>query len=195
MRRCIVSGESGPDAALVRFVLGPDGVVAADVGARAPGRGAWVRADRAAITQAVRRNAFARAFKKQASAPADLAETVEAALSRRCLEMLGLARSAGALAFGFQGCSDAIRRTRVFWHIEARDGAAEGRTALLRLAAQIRPPPAPVCGCFTGSEIGMALGREDVVHAVLLQEGLAQRWSAEMGRLAGFRAITPPEWT
>lgn len=154
-----------------------------------------MRAERLAIEQAVRRNAFSRAFKRTVTAPADLADLTERALVRQCLDLLGIARRAGAIAFGYQACVDAIRRSRPYWHIEAKDGAPHDRLALLRMAAHLQPPPAPVCGCFAGSEIGMALGRGDVVHAVLLQEGLAQRWSAEMGRLAGFRAITPPEWT
>lgn len=179
----------------MRFALSPDGVIAPDVAARAPGRGVWVRAERGQIAQAVKRQAFSRALKRSAAAPADLPELVETALVQRCLDLLGLARRAGALAFGYQACVEALRRTRPLWHIEAKDGAADGRRRLLALAREAQPPPAPVCGCFTGAEIGMALGRDDVVHAMMLQEGLAQRWTVEMGRLAGFRAITPPEWS
>jgi predicted RNA-binding protein YlxR (DUF448 family) len=195
IRRCIVSGVSEHEAALVRFALSPDGVIAADVAARAPGRGVWVRADRAQVGLAVKRQLFARALKRPATAPLDLADRVELALVQRCMDLLGLARRAGGLAFGYQACVDALRRQRPLWHIEARDGAAEGRRRFLAMAREAKPPAAPVCGCFTGAEIGMALGRDDVVHAMVLQEGLAQRWTVEMGRLAGFRAITPPEWS
>ena len=45
-RRCIVTGQTPPEAALMRFALGPDGVVYPDPAARAPGRGAWICADR-----------------------------------------------------------------------------------------------------------------------------------------------------
>ena len=47
-RRCILTGEHGPRAGLIRLALGPDGIVAPDVRARAPGRGAWIAVDRAA---------------------------------------------------------------------------------------------------------------------------------------------------
>lgn len=191
----MVTGAGAHEAGLVRFALSPDGVIAPDVAARAPGRGVWVRADRESVSLAVKRGAFARSLKQAVQAPADLADRVEALLAARCLDLLGLARRAGALAFGLKACEDAIMRARPLWHIEAKDGAHEGRAYLMRLAAARWPPPAPVCGCFTGPEIGMALGRGDVVHGVLLQEGLAQRWSAEIGRLAGFRAIIPPEWS
>ncbi len=52
-RRCIVSGEHDSGANLIRFALSPDGVVTPDVAAKLPGRGAWVRADRAILEQAV----------------------------------------------------------------------------------------------------------------------------------------------
>ena len=39
----------------------------------------------------------------------------------------------------------------------------------------------------------MALGRERVIHACLLQERLAVGWVAEISRLAGFRTIVPIE--
>jgi uncharacterized protein len=193
-RRCAVSGVGEAEAALVRFAIGPDGGIAPDVAARAPGRGVWLRADRATVDQAVRRNVFARALKRAARPPDDLAAMVEAQLARRCLDLLGIARRAGGLAFGWTACEEALRRGPPHWHIEAKDGAPDGRRRLLRLAASLYPP-APVCGAFTGGEIGVALGREDVVHTLLLQEGLARRWSAEIHRLAGFRAITPPEWS
>jgi len=37
-RRCIATGESGPTARLVRFVLGPDGTVVPDLAGKLPGR-------------------------------------------------------------------------------------------------------------------------------------------------------------
>jgi hypothetical protein len=54
-------------------------------------------------------------------------------------------------------------------------------------------PPAAV-GCFSGEELGVALGRERVIHACLLQERLALAWAADVDRLAGFRAIVPDSW-
>src|SRR5262245_4332364 len=61
-RRCIASGESANEADLIRFACGPGGVVTPDVAAKLPGRGAWVRADRASVARAVKQGAFARAL-------------------------------------------------------------------------------------------------------------------------------------
>ena len=48
-RKCIVSGESQPKGGLIRFVVGPEGVVVPDVTGKLPGRGMYVAADREAI--------------------------------------------------------------------------------------------------------------------------------------------------
>ncbi len=193
-RRCIVSQESQFEARLVRFALAPDGVVTPDVAAKLPGRGAWVRADRASLDAAARKGAFARAFKAPARAPEHLAGLVEALLARRCLELLGLARRAGAIAIGATQVEAAIRSGTAKILIEAADGATEGREKLMALHIGLRGGPPPAVGCFSSEELGVALGRERVIHACLLQERLASGWAGEIHRLAGFRAVIPSSW-
>jgi predicted RNA-binding protein YlxR (DUF448 family) len=43
-RTCIVTRRREPPEAMIRFVRGPDGVLAPDIRARLPGRGVWVGA-------------------------------------------------------------------------------------------------------------------------------------------------------
>ena len=193
-RRCIVSGEHDSGANLIRFALSPDGVVTPDVAAKLPGRGAWVRADRATLEQAAKKGAFARAFKAPAQVPDALADTVEALLSRRCLDQLGLAQRAAGIAVGATQVDAAIRAKPLFLLIEAMDGAQEGREKLMSLHIGIWGRPPAAVGCFSSSDLGVALGRERVIHACLLQERLASVWAAEIGRLSGFRPIVPASW-
>jgi predicted RNA-binding protein YlxR (DUF448 family) len=193
-RRCIVSHESLPDAKLIRFALAPDGTIVPDVAAKLPGRGAWVRANRESVDAAARKQSFARALKCEARAAADLAEQTESLLARRCLDQLGLMRRAGAIAIGATQVETAIRGKRALMMIEAADGAAEGREKLMSLHIGLWGGPPPAVGCFTASDLGVALGRERVIHACLLQERLALAWAVDIGRLAGFRAIVPDSW-
>lgn len=193
-RTCAASAAVLPERELVRFAAGPDGVIVADVAARLPGRGVWVRASRSAIETACKKGAFARALKTQVTAPADLAEKTEALLAQRALSFLGLMRRAGALALGAFQVESAIRAHALAAQIEASDGAGEGRNKLINLHIGLWGAPAPLCGCFTSAELGMALGRASVVHGCVLQERMAQSWAAELGRLAGFRAIVPSSW-
>ena len=193
-RRCIVSGESEDGAGLIRFALSPDGVVTPDVAAKLPGRGAWVRADRTHVEQAVKKGAFARAFKTAVKAPENLAALTETLLTRRCLDQLGMARRAGAIAIGATQVESAIRAKPALLLIEAEDGAAEGREKLMSLHIGLWGRPPRAAACFKAADLGVALGRERVIHGCLLQERLAEGWAAEIGRLAGFRAIVPGSW-
>ena len=51
-RTCIVSRRTAPRDELIRLALSPDGEVAPDVRARAPGRGAWIGVGRAELDAA-----------------------------------------------------------------------------------------------------------------------------------------------
>lgn len=166
-----------------------------DVAAKLPGRGAWVRAQRAVVEEAIKRKAFPRAFKASAVAAPDLAEQAEAALARRCLGVLSMGRKAGAIALGFDQVEAAVRKTAPMGGlIEAADGAADGREKLMRLAFGLWGAEPLVVGCFSAEEMGMALGRDRVVHAAWLQERLARVWAVETGRLSGFRVLAPESW-
>jgi predicted RNA-binding protein YlxR (DUF448 family) len=193
-RRCIASGESLAEARLIRFAFAPDSTVIPDVAAKLPGRGAWVQASRVHVDAARRKNAFSRAFKSQAAAPEDLADRTEALLVRRCLDQLGLMRRAGALALGATQVEAAIRARPALALVEASDGAEDGREKLMSLHIGLWGRPPAAIGCFGAADLGVALGRERVIHACLLQERMAQAWAGEIGRLAGFRAIVPASW-
>ena len=188
-RRCIVSGESGPKAGLVRFVVGPEGAVVPDVAGRLPGRGIWVSADRAMIERAAAKRLFARAARAPVAVPEDLAGLVEALLAQRLVEMVSLARKGGAAVCGYEKTRDALskgiggRPAAVL--LQAHDGSARERSRL-------RPPEGghgPLTA-LSAAELGMAFGRERVIHAALAAGGLATRVVEEAARLAGLRGET-----
>ena len=186
-RRCIVSGEIMPDSQLVRFVAAPDGQVVPDVAAKLPGRGLWVTATRKAVTLAVEKKLFARAAKANVAATADLAERTEKALVTRMLGDLGIARRSGALVLGFDNvlrALDSARPPAVL--IEAIDGSGDGKRKLYN-AAHARGMKPEVLECLTSAELGLALGRENVIHAAVQPGGLAERLTFDAERLQGFR--------
>ena len=186
-RRCIVSGDVMPDSRLVRFVAAPDGQVVPDVAAKLPGRGLWVTATRKAVTLAVEKKLFARAAKAPVTAAADLAERTEKALVTRMLGDLGIARRSGALVLGFDNvlrALDSARPPGIL--IEAIDGSGDGKRKLYN-AAHARGMKPQVLECLTSAELGLALGRENVIHAAVQPGGLAERLTFDAERLKGFR--------
>lgn len=192
-RRDLASGEVMDEARLIRFVATPDGGVAPDLARKLPGRGLWVEATRSAIEAAVKRQAFSRAAKAKLVPPADLCDQVEQLLARRCLERLGLARKAGALTSGFEKVAASLGSGQAAWLIEASDGSADGRDKLLSLARR-SSTPVKVCGAFSGDELSLALGLPHAIHSALQSGRWSQRWSGEIGRLAGFRPLQPDSW-
>ena len=192
-RRDIISGEVMDEAKLIRFVFGPDGAVAPDLARKLPGRGLWVAANRAAVETAARKNAFARSAKTRVTAPADLADQVESLLARRVLAGLGLARRAGDLTLGFESALAAVRSGKAAWIIEAADGAADGRRKLLYAAKGLSHPPR-LLGAFDSNELSLALGLGNVIHLAFLAGRGAERWTADVERLSGFRPLLPESW-
>ncbi len=194
LRRCIVTGEVQSPERMVRFVVGPDDTVVPDVAHKLPGRGFWVTALREVIARAKARGAFAKAAKAQVTVPADLEDQIERLLVRRCIDHLGLARRAGLAVIGFAQVEEMFRARdgRIAALVEASDSGPADRNKLVGYAR--RTGGIPVIGCLTQSEIGLAFGRENVVHAGLLPGALAARFVAEAERLGGFRVLCPPEW-
>ena len=113
-RKCILTGEHGARDYLIRLALSPDGAVLPDLGARAPGRGAWIKSDRESLTAALAKgrlkSALSRAFKTRAVAVPDaLADMIEEGLRRRAFDRLGLEMRAGHLILGSDRIADACR--------------------------------------------------------------------------------------
>lgn len=188
IRRCLATGARRPRAAMIRFVLAPDGTVTPDLAARLPGRGMWLSADVGSIKTACARNLFAKAARARAVVPADLAETVERLLARRCVETLSLARRAGEAVTGFEKVRAALEKGEAAVLVEALDGAADGRRKLRQARARADRSAVEPVTCLTAGEIGEAFGRERAVHVALRAGGLAGKLMREAERLEGFRA-------
>jgi predicted RNA-binding protein YlxR (DUF448 family)/ribosomal protein L30E len=189
-RRDIVSGTVMPDSRLIRFVADPDGNVVPDAGAKLPGRGLWVEASRDAVNKAVEKKLFSRAAKAQVTSGADLSARAEKALVTRMLGDLGIARRSGALVLGFDNVLRALqgpKPPKVL--IEAFDGAADGKRKLYAAAHRLELK-CVVIECPTSAELGLALGRENVIHAAVQPGGLAERLTFDAERLSGFRLRT-----
>lgn len=183
-RRCIATGTSGPPELLIRFALDPEGVVTPDLAERLPGRGIWVTARRDLVEKAAKKNLFARSAKRAATVPAGLADQIEEGLARRAVEALGLARKAGLTTNGFEKVRARLKKGPVAALLEALDGSEQGRARLRPMAGD-----APVLAALTASEMGLAFGRDSVIHAALDAGGAAERVAREVRRLEGFRAL------
>ena len=189
-RRCIVHGDSRPAEGLVRFVVGPGAQVVPDVAGRLPGRGIWISAERAALQRAVDRKLFARAARAQVDVPEGLVDLVEAQLARRLVDLVSLARKGGSAVCGYEKVRAALLKGEAAVLLQARDGSERGR-------AKLRPPEGEgrLVTALDAAELGLAFGRDRVIHAALAAGGLASRVVDEARRLAGVRGQDGAERT
>ena len=175
--------KPGPKSGLIRFVVGPDGEVVPDMLGKLPGRGIWVGADRATLETAAAKGHFPRAARQPVKVPRDLVARVDAALLRRVQDLLGLARKAGQAVAGYEKAKDMLRTGEVLALIQASDGSG-------RQKAKLKPPESGhFIETMNAREIGLAFGRESVIHAVLTVGGLASKIVNEAARLGGIRDI------
>ncbi|MGH1330130.1 MAG: RNA-binding protein [Paracoccaceae bacterium] len=183
-RRCIVSGEVQPKAGLIRFVVSPDGLLVPDLGEKLPGRGIWISSDRDVIDQAVAKKAFARAARADVTVPDALSDLVEKALAQRIVNLLSLARKAGQAVVGFEKVKSWLADGRAKVLLQASDGSERGKGKLWT------PEGGRWFGLMTSSELGLAFGRESVIHGALAAGGLTTRVVEEITRLSGVRKTT-----
>ena len=178
-----MTGESQPKSGLIRFVVGPDNAVVPDVLGKLPGRGMYVTADRAALDVATK-GQFSRSAKQSVTVPEGLGDEVERQQARRVVDLIALARKAGLAVCGFEkvkGWLSGGERVRVL--LQASDGSERGKTKLWT------PEGARYYGCLTAVELGLAFGRQSVIHGALATGRLSDRVVEEAAKLKGLREI------
>jgi len=180
-RRCIATGEVQPKQGMIRFVVGPDNQIVPDLLEKLPGRGIWVTADREALKKACDKGLFARSAKQAVTVRDDMLEALEKALIRRLVDLISLARKGGRAVAGYEKVKDWLNKDHAKVLIQASDGSGRGKSKLRT------PEGGRFVGVLTASELGLAFGRENVIHGALATGGLTQRVVEEAAKLTGVR--------
>ncbi len=195
-RTCIVTRRREPPEGLIRFVRAPDGALTPDIRARLPGRGVWVGARAELVAEAARKRIFAKSLKEQVETSPQLAEDVDRLLEADCLQMLALGNKAGAVVAGFNKVADALGNGASAVLIQASDGGADGKRKLGQTARRASSTKGDeidglpsIVGLFTSSQLDLALGRTNVIHAALAQGGPATGFLSRCRRLAAYRGV------
>jgi predicted RNA-binding protein YlxR (DUF448 family) len=159
-------------------VLDPEKRVVPDLKRKLPGRGVWVTATREAVDKAAKQKSFARGFRQPVTVDPDLADKVEELLRRAALQNLALANKAGCVVAGFAKVEKALAGDRRMVLLHASDAAADGRRKLDRLVdgGAGAEGKKPSLACFTSAEVSAALGRYNVMHAAIIQNGAGRNF-------------------
>jgi uncharacterized protein len=193
-RTCIVTRKSAAPDELIRFVVGPDSIVVPDLKRSLPGRGCWVTADRTHVDRAAAKKLFARAFKAEVGAPADLGALVDRLLAGSALGALGLARKAGAVALGAEQVASAVRSGKALAVLHAREASEDGVRKITQARRAVQHADGPeiyAYKLFSESELGLALGGTNVIHAAVLAGNPGTAALKRMVALDRYRGGTP----
>lgn len=191
-RRCVLSGETIAREEAIRLAISPDGVVLPDPNAKAPGRGAWIAPDRAALESAIAdghlKRALLRAFKggpqgTRLSYSEDLPLAVESALKRTLADRLGLEMRGGNIVLGSAKIDEHARTGRIALLLHASDASEDGRKKLDQAwrvgtdaeGTGVRGPVLPL----DREALSVALGRENVVHLGVSGHGASSKGAAD----------------
>ncbi len=181
-RKCIVLGQVRPTRHLIRFVISPDGEVVPDILGKLPGRGIWVSSRKADLEKAVGKGLFNRAAKQQVRCAPDMPRKVEELLVARLQNLISLSRKSGKAVAGFEKVKSWLEKDEAEILIQASDGSERGK-------GKLRPPDDEdtFIGVLTADELGLAFGRENVIHGALASGGLTDLVVMEAARLKGLR--------
>ena len=187
-RFCAATRTVKPITDMIRFVVGPDGVVP-DLKHKLPGRGIWITGSRATLAGAIASKVFARGFKRDVHVADNLLELTDRLLARAALDALAIAGKAGLVAAGFGKTEAALEHYEVAGLFQAQDAGTDG-VSKLKSVLRHRPDAdqiAVIAG-FSTAQLDLALGRSNVVHAALLAGPASKPFLARYARLERFRA-------
>lgn len=168
---------------MIRFVVGPEDVIFPDFAAKLPGRGIYVSATREALEKAVAKRMFSKGAKQQVKIPDGLVDLVEAGLLKRLQDAIGMARKAGKALAGYEKVKIMLDRGEARVLLQANDGSERGKGKLST------PEGGKWIGFLTADELGLAFGRDRVIHAAVASGTLARRIVEEAARLQGIRQM------
>lgn len=162
--------------------MGPNDTIYPDVAGKLPGRGMYVSAERDALEAAVRKKLFSRGAKRQVAIPDGLIADVEAALVRRVLDRISMARKAGRAVTGFEKVKDWLEKDQAAILLQASDGSERGKSKLYKPGGR-----GSFFDILTAQELGLSFGRERVIHAALAAGRLTDLFRDDAVRLSGVR--------
>jgi len=190
LRRDLAQYSVSQKSPLIRFVADPNDQVVPDLEENLPGRGFWVASERLSLERVIKTQQFSRSAKRPVKADHALVDLVHGLLRARLLSLLGLSRRNGSLVNGFDRVKGSLEGQKALYLVQASEAAADGRDRLIRLAKARKPIPIRI-GLFSGAELDLALGLENVIHAAIIRSGHFDSLNRAVMRLSGFEAIDP----
>jgi predicted RNA-binding protein YlxR (DUF448 family) len=201
VRMCALTRIRRHERELLRFVASPERVMVPDIARKLPGRGVWLTASKETVAEGVRRKVFARSLKAEVTAGAELADLAETLLRKAALQSLSIANKAGQIVTGFAKVDKQLNAGRVAVLLHAIEAGEDGCTKLdrkYRAICAARGGMPVIVRAFSNAELSLALGRENVIHAVAKRAPVSENFYNQTRRwliYSGTEPLGAPEET
>ena len=184
--QCALTGKLLTREQTIRFVIGPDNTVIADLSEELPGEGIRLLGYRGTLEASIRDGSFKELFDKKwldgdPVISASFLDKIESQLMDKVLGLIGLARRAGSVLNGFAKVEGSLKSGKCKLLLTASDGAEDGRMKMTRLAEAVECQQVTI---LPSARLSMALGQTNVIHAGIIGSGLAERLNASIDRLS-----------
>lgn len=184
--QCALTGKLLTREKTIRFVIGPDNTVIADLSEELPGEGIRLLGYRGTLEASIRDGSFKELFDKKwldgdPVISASLLDKIESQLMDKVLGLIGLARRAGSVLNGFAKVEGSLKSGKCELLLTASDGAEDGRMKMTRLAEAVQCQQVTI---LPSARLSMALGQTNVIHAGIIGSGWADRLNASIDRLS-----------
>lgn len=180
-RKCIVSGEVMEKDNLLRFTVTPDNQIIPDFKKKLPGKGIWVKNSKKTLQIAIDKNLFSKVLKRNVKVSDELVQIVEELLHKKGLDVISLARKAGVLVTGLEKVSDAIKKGKAAFVLEAKDAGADGHNRIMLLAKDLE-----VFRTYDIEELDKALDKVNTVHIAFFKSEMAKAVRVEFSKFENF---------
>lgn len=184
--QCALTGKLLPREKTIRFVIGPDNTVIADLSEELPGEGIRLLGYRGTLEASIRDGSFTGLFAKERLEDDPIisdsfVDKIESQLMDKALGLIGLARRAGSVLNGFAKVEGSLKSGKCKLLLTASDGAEDGRMKMTRLAEAVECQQVTI---LPSARLSMALGQTNVIHAGIIGSGWAERLNASIDRLS-----------
>ena len=184
--QCALTGKLLTREKTIRFVIGPDNTVIADLSEELPGEGIRLLGYRDTLEASIRDGSFKALFDKEwldgdQFISASFLDKIESQLMDKVLGLIGLARRAGSVLNGFSKVEGSLKSGKCKLLLTASDGAEDGRMKMTRLAEAVECQQVTI---LPSARLSMALGQTNVIHAGIIGSGWAERLNASIDRLS-----------
>tara|TARA_A100001015_G_scaffold298340_1_gene380944 strand:+ start:1643 stop:2239 length:597 start_codon:yes stop_codon:yes gene_type:complete len=177
-RKCAITGSLIKRKFLLRFVVSPDGSILPDLNQKLPGRGVWLTLDRAIIQKAIIKDVFSKTLRKKVLIPENLLANTIVLVKKYIVQKISLARKAGFAICGFDKVNSALKLGNVAILIQAIDGSHKEKNRLQKKIFHYDKTE-----CLQSFELGMAFGRDNVIHAAILNGRFVENIKYDITRL------------